>query len=60
MVKNKTFDVTKFSQLIEDWRRKNMVEDNLPDYLSNLMYFKDNSFLEELDELNIKTIYKKV
>ena len=37
-----------------------MVEDNLPDYLSNLMYFKDNSFLEELDELNIKTIYKKV
>lgn len=39
---------------------KNMVEDNLPDYLSNLMYFKDNSFLEELDELNIKTIYKKV
>ena len=39
---------------------KNMVEDNLPDYLSNLMYFKDNSFLEELDELYIKTIYKKV
>ena len=39
---------------------KNMVEDNLPDYLSNLIYFKDNSFLEELDELNIKTIYKKV
>lgn len=39
---------------------KNMVEDNLPDYLSNLMYFKENSFLEELDELNIKTIYKRV
>ena len=39
---------------------KNMVEDNLPDYLSNLMYFKENSFLEEFDELNIKTIYKRV
>ena len=39
---------------------KNMVEDNLPDYLSNLMYFKENSFLEELDELNVKTIFKKL
>ncbi len=37
----------------------NMVEDNLPDYLSDLMYFRNNSFLEELDELNVKTIYKE-
>lgn len=37
----------------------NMVEDNLPDYLSNLMYFRNNSFLEELDELNVRTIYKE-
>lgn len=29
----------------------NAVEDNCTDYLSDLMYYRENSFLEELDEL---------
>ena len=31
---------------------KNAVEDNMPDYLTELKYYKENSFLEELDDLN--------
>lgn len=32
----------------------NSVDDNLPDYLSELISLKENSFLEELDDLNIE------
>ena len=36
----------------------NAVDDNFPDYLSELMDFKENSFLEELDDLNVEVIFK--
>lgn len=36
----------------------NAVEDNYLDYLSDLIYSRENSFLEELDELNVKVIFK--
>lgn len=36
----------------------NAVEDNFPDYLSELMDYRDNSFLEELDDLNVEVIFK--
>lgn len=36
---------------------ENAVEDNLPDYLSDLMLCRENSYLEELDELNVGHIY---
>lgn len=36
----------------------NAVEDNYPDYLSDLMYSRENSFLEELDDLNVEAIFK--
>ncbi len=39
---------------------QNAVEDNLPDYLSDLVDGVENSFLEELNEDMISTIYKKV
>ena len=35
---------------------KIMVEDNIQDYLSDLMLYREDSLLEELDELNVKTI----
>lgn len=38
---------------------KNAVEDNVPDYLSELHYYTQNSFLEELDEYNIEVLYKQ-
>lgn len=34
------------------------VEDNMPDYLSELEKYTTNSFLEELDELNIETRFR--
>lgn len=37
---------------------KNAVEDNMPDYLSELKHYKVNSFLEELDDLNIEVQYR--
>ncbi len=37
---------------------KNAVEDNMADYLSELRSCKENSFLEELDDLNVEVIYK--
>ena len=37
---------------------KNAVEDNMPDYLTELKYYKENSFLEELDDLNIEVEYR--
>ena len=39
---------------------QNAVEDNLPDYLSDLVDGVENSFLEELNEDMISNIYKKV
>lgn len=37
---------------------KNAVEDNLPDYLSELKYYKENSLLEELDDFNLEVTYR--
>jgi len=37
---------------------KNAVEDNLPDYLSELRYYKENSLLEELDDFNLEALYR--
>ena len=37
---------------------KNAVEDNIQDYLSELKYYKENSFLEELDDLNLTVTYR--
>ena len=37
---------------------KNAVEDNMPDYLAELHYYKENSFLEELDDLNLEVTYR--
>ena len=36
----------------------NAVEDNMPDYLTDLMYCREDSFLEELDELNVEVMYR--
>lgn len=38
---------------------KNAVEDNLPDYLDRLKYYKENSSLEELDDQNIEVHYRR-
>ncbi len=38
----------------------NAVEDNLPDYLSQLKGCTKDSFLEELDDYNIEVIYKRL
>jgi len=37
----------------------NAVEDNFSDYLSELMYCREDSFLEELDELNVEKYFKE-
>lgn len=37
---------------------KNAVEDSLPDYLSELKYCKEDSFLEELDDLNLEVTFR--
>lgn len=39
---------------------KNAVEDNLQDYLSQLMSCNQDSFLEELDDFNVEVIYKQL
>lgn len=39
---------------------ENAVEDNLPDYLSQLKDAVKDSFLEELDEFNIKVTYRRL
>ena len=36
----------------------NAVSDNITDYLSDLLDCRDNSFLEELDELNVEVLYR--
>ena len=38
---------------------KNATQDNMPDYLTELKYYKENSFLEELDDLNIEVEYRR-
>lgn len=37
---------------------ENIVEDNIPDYLSDLLAVSDGSFLEELDEDMISSMYR--
>ena len=39
---------------------QNAAEDNLPDYLNDLVYISKDSFLEELSEDMIASLYKKV
>lgn len=39
---------------------ENAVEDNLPDYLSQLKDCMKDSFLEELDDYNIEVIYRRL
>ena len=39
---------------------KNAVEDNLPDYFSQLKDCTKDSFLEELDDFNVEVIYKRL
>ena len=39
---------------------QNAAEDNLPDYTRDLLYSVNDSFLEELDDDNISSIYRKV
>ena len=39
---------------------ENAVEDNLPDYLSQLKSVTQDSFLEGLDEYNIEVLYKRL
>ena len=39
---------------------KNAVEDNLPDYFSQLKDCTNDSFLEELDDFNVEVIYKRL
>ena len=36
----------------------NAVDDNMNDYLDELKYYVDGSFMEELDELNIRVAYR--
>ena len=38
---------------------KNAAQDNMPDYLTELKCYKENSFLEELDDLNIEVEYRR-
>ena len=38
---------------------QNAVEDNMQDYLAELKYYKESSFLEELDDLNIEVEYRR-
>ena len=37
---------------------KNVVEDNMPDYLDDLLISREGSFLEELDDLNVEVAYR--
>lgn len=37
---------------------KNAVEDNMQDYLSDLLISREGSFLEELDDLNVEVAYR--
>ena len=37
---------------------KNAVEDNMPDYLDDLLISRENSFLKELDDFNVEVAYR--
>jgi N12 class adenine-specific DNA methylase len=37
----------------------NAVADNITDYLTDLQNYRDDSFLEDLDELNVEVFYKR-
>lgn len=37
----------------------NLVDDNMTDYLSELISVRGDSFLEELDDLNIEVFFKR-
>ncbi|RNC62897.1 MAG: hypothetical protein AWM53_01823 [Candidatus Dichloromethanomonas elyunquensis] len=37
---------------------RNAAEDNFPDYLSELLECRENSFLEELDDHNVEVVFK--
>ena len=50
---------SKFTQALFS-AAKNAAEDNIPDYTSELLGLTKDSFLEELDELNIALIYKNL
>ena len=39
---------------------QNAVEDNFPDYLSQMLDCREDSFLEELDEFNVEVMFKEV
>lgn len=39
---------------------RNAVEDNFPDYLTELLESRENSFLEELDGQNVEVVFKDV
>ena len=39
---------------------KNAVQDNMGDYLRELRYYTENSYLEELDELNVEVEYRRM
>ena len=39
---------------------KNVVEDHLPDYLAELKNWRTDSFLEELDDLNLEVSYRRL
>ncbi len=58
-----TFGTLENSQSLADAvmsAAQNAAEDNLPDYTRDLLYSVNDSFLEELDEDNISSIYRKV
>ncbi len=38
----------------------NLVDDNIQDYLADLVYVKENSFLEELDDFNIEYYFRSI
>ena len=51
--------MTKLKAYHSDTAVKNAVEDNMSDYLERLEYYKENSFLEDLDELNLKVVFRE-
>ena len=39
---------------------RNAVEDNVADYLPQLHYYREGSYLEELDDQNVETMYRRL
>jgi len=42
------------------WAARNATEDNIEDYLRDLLSVREDSFLEELDEFNVEVEYREV